>query len=181
MSSEQPFSYCLQVLKVRSFFNPILSSSFKDWFLSLIHVIVKMVFYFFPNVIFIRSLAHLVYYYRYTFCEFLTSILADRLSLESEWHQVSAGIQDPSQYSGWSQQCRRLDDLDSSSDFQHFQPPFQDFPKSTNYNWYQRYSLVPKYFSSLARSKYLSLFSFSLIFTLWCARTVKSVQLVLFC
>ena len=35
--------------------------------------------------------------------ELFTSALADRLSLESEWQQVSSSLQDSSQYSGRSQ------------------------------------------------------------------------------
>ena len=35
--------------------------------------------------------------------EFFTSALADGLSLEFEWHQVSSSLQDSSQYSGRSQ------------------------------------------------------------------------------
>ena len=48
------------------------------------------------------------YYYYYnnnnttTFCEFFTTMLADSLSLESEWQQVSSSFLDSSQYSGWS-------------------------------------------------------------------------------
>ena len=34
--------------------------------------------------------------------------------------------------------------------------------------------MFPSFFSSLARSKYLSLYSLSFIFTLWSARTAKS-------
>ena len=43
----------------------------------------------------------LVYYF--THCEFFTSILADGLSLEFKWQQVSLCLQDSSQYSGRSQ------------------------------------------------------------------------------
>ena len=63
-----------------------------------------------------------------------------------------------------------LDGLDSSSDFQLFLPPYQAFEdrsKRASYNWYHRYSQVPQFFSSLARSKYFSLFAF--IFSL-CGR-----------
>ena len=35
--------------------------------------------------------------------EFITSALADGLSLEFEWQQVSSSLQDSSQYSGRSQ------------------------------------------------------------------------------
>ena len=65
-----------------------------------------------------------------------------------------------------------------SSDLQLFQLPYQTFgnrSECTNYNWYHRHLRVPHIFlSSLARSNYLSLFSFSLIFTLWSVETAKS-------
>ena len=53
--------------------------------------------------------------------EFFTSALADGLSLEFEWQQVSSSLQDFSQYSGLSQQCCSLDGLQPSSDFQVLQ------------------------------------------------------------
>ena len=50
--------------------------------------------------------------------EFFTSALADGLSLESEWQQVFSSLQDSSQYSGRSQQCRSLGFLKTSFYFQ---------------------------------------------------------------
>ena len=47
--------------------------------------------------------------------EFFTSALADGLSLEFEWQQVSSSLHDSTQYSGRSQQCCSLDGLHSSS------------------------------------------------------------------
>ena len=38
----------------------------------------------------------------FTPCDFFTSVLADGLSLESEWQQVSLSLRDSSQYSGQS-------------------------------------------------------------------------------
>ena len=46
--------------------------------------------------------------------------------------------------------------------------------KHTNYNWYHRHPHAPHLFSSLERSKNLSLFSFSLNLSLWSAWTAKS-------
>ena len=43
--------------------------------------------------------------------EFFTSVLAAGFSLESEWQQVSSGLQNWSQDSGRSQQCCHLDSL----------------------------------------------------------------------
>ena len=49
--------------------------------------------------------------------ECFTPALADGLSLESEWLQVSSGLQDSSQYSDRPQQCYSLYGLGSSFDF----------------------------------------------------------------
>ena len=65
--------------------------------------------------------------YYFTSYEIFTHVLADGLSLESEWQQVSSGFQDSSQYYGWSQKCCNWVSLDLSSNFQLFQPPFQAF------------------------------------------------------
>ena len=53
--------------------------------------------------------------------EFLTSALADALSLEIEWQQVSSSLQDSSQYSGRFQYCCCLNDLHSAANFQILQ------------------------------------------------------------
>ena len=50
--------------------------------------------------------------------EFFTSVLADGLSLETEWQQVSSSLQDSSQYSCRSQQYCCLDCLHLFSHFQ---------------------------------------------------------------
>ena len=50
--------------------------------------------------------------------EFFTSALADGLSLEFEWQQVSSSLQDSSQYSGRSQQrCRMVSTRPPTSKF----------------------------------------------------------------
>ena len=56
--------------------------------------------------------------------ELFVPTLADGLSVNSKWQQVSSGVQDSSEYSDRSQQCCNLDDLDSSSDFQFYQSSF---------------------------------------------------------
>ena len=85
--------------------------------------------------------------------------------------QVSSGLLDSSQYSVWSQQCSSLDGLKSSSDFLFFHLPFHAFghhSKCTNYNWYHLSLLhSAAFFSSLAKSKYFSIFLLCFIFTLW--------------
>ena len=68
-------------------------------------------------------LPYYYYYYCYSLRVFFPP-LAESLSLDSEWLQVSSDLQDSSEYSGWSQQCCSLDGFDLSSDFRLFQPPF---------------------------------------------------------
>ena len=48
----------------------------------------------------LKEIQFLCYYF--TPCEFFTSALADDILLESEWQQVSSGLQGSSQYSSWS-------------------------------------------------------------------------------
>ena len=50
--------------------------------------------------------------------EFLRLALADNISLESEYQQVSSSLQDSSQYSGRSYWCSSFESLPSSSYFQ---------------------------------------------------------------
>ena len=69
----------------------------------------------------------------YTPCEFFMQVLAEGLSVQSEWKQVSLSLQDSTQYSGRSSQCRSLDTLYSSSDSQLFQHLSQ--PRSKRYNY----------------------------------------------
>ena len=80
----------------------------------------------------------------------------------------------------------RLDDLHTSSNFQVLQSLYQffdDCTERTNYNWYHRHFHVPQFFSSLARSKYLSFCSLSFGFTLRSAGTAKFTirQVLFFC
>ena len=48
---------------------------------------------------------------------FFTTELADGLSLNPEWQQISSEHQDSSEYCGWSQQCSISDCLHSSTNF----------------------------------------------------------------
>ena len=58
---------------------------------------------------------------------------------------------------------------------------FGNYSKRTNYNWYPRYLHFSYLFSSLARSKYVSLFLRSFLFTLWSAETeMFTIRQVLF-
>ena len=91
------------------------------------------------------------YYFNYYYlasCEYFTSQLADGLSLESKWQEVSPCLLDSSQYSKQSEQCCSLVGLDSSSDFQHFQSLFEDLRDRTNrasYDWYHRHLHVTQF------------------------------------
>ena len=94
--------------------------------------------------------------------EFFTRTLADGLSLESEWEQISTGVQDSSQYSSRSKQRETLNGIDSSSDFQLFQAlskllaTVPNEPISIGIT----VTIFHSFLSSLARSKNLSLFDF---------------------
>ena len=95
-------------------------------------------FYFLPFYLFsfVGNRKKIVLLSSYSMLVF-TPVLAVELSPESEPLQVSSGLLDSSQYSGWCQQCCSLYGLGSSSNFQLFQSPFQsfrDFLKCTNYN-----------------------------------------------
>ena len=70
---------------------------------------------------FLFSSSYLRCYFFHTF-DFLIQVLADILPLGSEWHQITLGYQDSSQYSGI---CCNLNGLDSTADFQLFQLPLQ--------------------------------------------------------
>ena len=95
--------------------------------------------------------------------------------MESEWQQVSSRHQNSFLYSGRSQQCCSLDGLGSSSDFQPFHPLTKYLGIVPNAPIAIGITLTSMYHSSLARSKYLFLFSFSLIFTQCSTGTAKSI------
>ena len=63
--------------------------------------------------------------------EFSTSSLADGLSLESEWQQVSSDLQDFAEYSSRSQQYCSLDVLHLTSHFQILLFQFQFFARQS--------------------------------------------------
>ena len=120
------------------------------------------------------------------FLEFFTSALADGLSLEFEWQQVSSSLQDSSQDSSHSQQCCRLDSLYPSANFQVLQA-FNNFfvivPKAPITIGTIVTFMFHSFFNSLARLRYLSFFSLSFRFILWSAGTAKStiLQILFFC
>ena len=87
----------------------IVSCMFNSFFSSLLRF--KYLFTFLLSLIFTLQSAGtaLLLLSLFTPLEFFTSALADSLSLEFVWQQVSSSLQDSSQYSGRSQQCCSLD------------------------------------------------------------------------
>ena len=108
------------------------------------------------------------------FLRFSLQRLTGGLSLNSEGHQFSSGLQDSSQHLSnaviWMVSILPLSFNYSSL----FSKPLGVVPSSPNTigttNTFMYHSLL----SSLARSNYLSVFSLSLIFILWSAGTAKS-------
>ena len=106
--------------------------------------------------------------------------VTDCLLLESKWQQVFPSLQDFSQDSDRSKKkgCSQ-ESFGFSSDFQLFRhpliKPLGAVRKRTNHNWYHPHLHFQQlfffffffFFSFLARFKFLSFFSFSLIFTLY--------------
>ena len=91
--------------------------------------------------------------------EFFTSALADGLSLEFEWQQVSLRLQDSSQYSSHSP----------------FSNPFVTIPNAPiSIGEIVTCMFHSFFFNSLARFRYLSFFSRYFSFILWSAGTAKS-------
>ena len=89
------------------------------------------------------------YYYHFTSWESFESALADGLSLEFKWLQISLSLEDCYQHSARPQQCCSIDGLHSTSYLQvlqSFNQSFDDCTKSTNYSWYNRYFHVPQFF-----------------------------------
>ena len=123
------------------------------------------------------SRAKFSYYYHVTYWEFFTSALADDLSLEFEWQQISSSLQDSSQYSGRSQYCSSLDGFHSSSYFKVLQSLYQSFGdcnKSTNFNWYNCHFHVRQFCQFPSKIQVLIL---SFNFTRCSSGTAKSTVL----
>ena len=97
--------------------------------------------------------------------------------------RVSSGLKDSSQYSGRSQQCSRLDDLDSFCAFKLFYQAFEDRSKHTNDNCYYLYSHVLQLFWVLWPGQnnclFFRLFIY-LIFTQWYPGTANPLRQVFF-
>ena len=111
----------------------------------------------------------------HTSSELLTSVLADDLSLESEWLQVSLGLRDSSQYCGQFQHnFNSLDIPLTSNSSSPFFKSLGSVPSTLVTIGITVTFMSHSFFSSLARSKYLYLFSLCLIFTLWSVGTANS-------
>ena len=96
-------------------------------------------------------------------CKFFTPILTGDFSLKSKWQQ------DSSKYSSSFKQCCDLDGLDSSCNLQFTQSLFQDMgtvPRVTTEIAITIFFMFHNFSRSLARSRYLPIFFFSLICTL---------------
>ena len=112
--------------------------------------------------------------------ELFTSALADGLSLEFEWQQVSSSLQDSSQYSGRSQNVvvwmvsTRPQTSKSSCPFSN---PLVTVPNAPITIGIIVKCMLHSFFNSLTRSRYLSFFSHSFSFILWSAGTAKSTIL----
>ena len=113
----------------------------------------------------------------YISCEVFTSANADGLSLESEWHQVFSRLQDSSQYSGRFLTLLGFGWFRFILRFPTLQFLFPSLYLSFLAHYLQLVSSLLSYsitfFSSLARSNYLSVFYFYLIFNLCSIRTAK--------
>ena len=97
--------------------------------------------------------------------------------MESEWQQVSSDLQDSSQYFSRSQQCWIVTILlliSNASSF--FSKPFRTVPSAPTTIGITITRIFHRLFSSLARSRYLSLFLFSFILTLWPVGTAVSTR-----
>ena len=112
--------------------------------------------------------------------------LADGLSLDFEWQQVSSSHQDSSRYSGrfnnavvWMVSTCPPTSKSSSP----FNSPFVNVPNAIIAISTIVTFIFHSFFNSLARSRYLSFFSLSFSFILWSAGTAKStiLQVLYFC
>ena len=101
--------------------------------------------------------------------EFFTRVLADGLSLEFEWQQVSSSLQDSSQYS-WMISTR----LPTSKSPSHFNHRLVTVPKTPITIVMIVTFIFYNFSNSLARLRYLYFFLLSLSFILWSAVTAKS-------
>ena len=98
----------------------------------------------------------------FTLCKFFTPALTDGFSQEPEWQQVSLGLLNSCNYPSWFWQYSGQDSLNLSFNFQVTLSLFQILGDYSNL-----LSLFGKFFTSVLtkRSKYLSIFLLSFIFT----------------
>ena len=107
-------------------------------------------------MLFLCKLFSFAYYFvhLWVFC----TIVSGWFHTGVKWQQVSSILQDSYQYSSWSQQCCSLGGLHSSSYVQVLQSLYQSFGDRDRVTIPFMFTV---FFSSLARSKYLSLSSLS--------------------
>ena len=101
---------------------------------------------------------------------FFASVLADGLSLEFAWQQVSSSFQESSQYSDRSHHFCSLDSLHPSRYFQVLQSLYQSFgdcTKNTNFYWNNHHFHVPQFFPFPSKAQVLNrLFAFLQLYSM---------------
>ena len=172
------FFYSLAKSRYVSLF--LLSFNFSQWSAGTAKSTIRQVLFFL--VVWARLgdlfISHLLLLF--TPLEFFTSVFADGFSLEFEWQQVSSSLPDSSHDSGRSQQCCHLDSLypsPTSKSSRPFNNPLVIVPKAPITIGTIVTFMFHSFFNSLARSRYLSLFSHSFRFILLSAGTAKSTIL----
>ena len=123
-------------------------------FRTLSLIVERCLFLFFYCSILFGGLFSSVLNGQITRCECFTQATPGGISLESERQLVSSGLQDSSEYSHRFLQCYRLDNSDSSSEFQLFQPFSQAFrgrSMRTNNNWRLRHPHIPQFSQSFGK------------------------------
>ena len=131
-------------------------SSFPSIVSLLTLFIISMVYFSIPNSI--AMFCHNYYFFFFTLCGFFAPTSASGPTLKSEWLQASSGYQD------------------SSSILANVVLWKVSLPSAEKTMVITSIVMFRRYFSSLARSKYLSIFSLSFIFTLSSAGKAKSTR-----
>ena len=83
------------------------------------YILIQLIFLFWSHylVLLLKPIQFNVTGFIWMFYKLFKPALADGISLESEWQQVSSSVLDSTLYSGHGQQCCNLDGLDSFSRF----------------------------------------------------------------
>ena len=115
---------------------------------------------------------------------FFTLALTYGFLLVSKRQPVSSRLQDTSECLGQSQQCYCLGGFDLSSDFHSSRPlskRLEIVRNGVSATGIKVTVVLHSFLCYLTRFKYLSLFSVSLIFSLWSAETAKSTRRQVLC